>query len=106
MAVQKCYVCGKEYEVCHSCDGTRINPWRKTVCCPQHYQVRMVYFEYRDGSITADQAREMLEHIGITDASGLKEGYQDFFKQVFSSNHRVEEKSNASSLLRKNKKKK
>lgn len=75
-------MCGKEYDVCPTCEESRLNPWRKTVCCAQHYQIRMVYLQYKDGCVTIEQAKEMLDNIGCIDISGLKPGYQEFIKQT------------------------
>lgn len=71
--------------MCPTCEESRLNPWRKTVCCAQHYQLREVYLQFRDGIITMDQAKEMLENIGITvsDGDNLKQGYKDFLNKVF-----------------------
>ena len=92
--------------MCPTCEESRLNPWRKTVCCAQHYQIRMVYLQYKDGCVTIEQAKEMLENIGATDGSGLKPGYQDFFKQIFSTNKVVAEETVATSVFKKKRKSK
>lgn len=92
--------------MCPTCEEARINPWRKTVCCAQHFQIRLAYLQYKDGDVTIEQAREMLENIGVTDGSGLKPGYQDFFKQIFGTNQVVAEKPAAASVFKKEKKNK
>lgn len=76
-------VCNKEYEACPSCEDTRLNPWRKTVCCAEHFQIRMVFLDYLDGRITANEAKDMLETVGLTDGAGLRAGYRDFFNKLF-----------------------
>jgi len=83
MASIKCYVCGKEYTVCKSIRDSKMNPWRKTACCIEHFQIRQVYMQYRDGAINKVVAREMLEHIGVTSGKGLKQGYHEFFEEIF-----------------------
>lgn len=83
MGLVRCYVCGKEYNVCGDCETSRLNPWRRTACCVEHYQIRQVFLQYRDGHITVDEARQMLEGIGQTTGEGLNGLYQGFFSKVF-----------------------
>lgn len=83
MGLVRCYVCGKEYNICGDCESSRMNPWRRTTCCVEHYQIRQVFLQYRDGHITIDEARQMLEGIGQTSGEGLNGLYQGFFRKVF-----------------------
>lgn len=93
MAKNVCYVCAKEYDACPNCEDSHINPWRKTVCSREHFQIRDVYFQYRDGSISAAQAKEMLERIGITDGDNLKQGYQNFINEVMGTSKKTKGKN-------------
>ena len=85
MAIKQCMVCGQEYESCPTCEESRINPWRKTVCCREHFQIRMAFFQWRDGELSDIEVKDMLESLGLTDSSNLRVGYQDFFNKIFAS---------------------
>lgn len=82
MAIKKCMVCGGEYEACPSCEDSRINPWKKLVCSKEHFQIRMTYFQWRDGEITDAEAKDILVHLGLTDTSGISYGYDEFMNKV------------------------
>lgn len=83
MAVFRCYVCDKRYSACPTCDDLRFRPWLKVACCREHYQVRQTFLKYRDGEICADEAREMLEQMGVTSPAGMNETYKKFYAEVF-----------------------
>lgn len=89
MAKALCLVCGHEYDLCKDCEQSRINPWRKTVCCVEHFQIRQVFLQYRDGCIDLTEAKQMLEGIGQTSGDGLKPSYQEFFAKVFAEQETV-----------------
>lgn len=76
-----CQVCGAPYKICHVC--TSVNSWRVAACSTQHYQIRMIYLQFRDGLISEDAAKEMLARVGELDYSGYTAGYKAFFEKLY-----------------------
>ena len=76
-----CQVCGAPYHICHDC--TSVNSWRVAACSSQHYQIRMIFLQHRDGLISEDMAKEMLARVGELDFSGFTAGYKAFFEKLY-----------------------
>ena len=64
-----CWICGKEYEACVTCN--KINGWKKYTCTPEHYQIHQIITENRAGILTDKEATELFANIGITADSEL-----------------------------------
>lgn len=64
-----CWICGKEYDACISCD--KLNGWKRYTCSPEHYQIHVIISEYKQGIITAKEATEQFATYGITADSEL-----------------------------------
>lgn len=82
----QCCVCGKEYEVCTSCQNIQnINPWRTICDTKEHYQVYVVVKDYNTKNITSAKAKEMLENINfdVNSISEYKANVQKSLKEIF-----------------------
>ena len=77
----ECKVCGEGYTICHDC--TSVNSWRIAACSRQHYQIRQIFLSFRDGIISADVAKEMLDRVGEFDYSAFTPGYRAFFTMLY-----------------------
>ena len=77
----ECKVCGAGYMICQDC--TSVNSWRIAACSRQHYQIRQIFLSYRDGLISADVAKEMLDRVGEFDYSAFTPGYRAFFTMLY-----------------------
>jgi len=66
--MRKCWICGKEYSFCPVCQSER--SWRAKACTAEHYQINQIITEYREGILTAVQAKEKLENIGFDGSTG------------------------------------
>ena len=77
----ECKVCGAGYTICHDC--TSVNSWRIAACSRQHYQIRQIFLSFRDGLISADVAKEMLDRVGEFDYSAFTPGYKAFFTMLY-----------------------
>ena len=82
----QCCVCGKEYEVCTSCQNIQnINPWRAICDTKEHYQVYVVIKDYNLKNITSAEAKKMLENINfdVKSISEYKANVQKSLKEIF-----------------------
>ena len=76
-----CKVCGADYRICRDC--TSMNSWRVSACSRQHYQIRQIFLSFRDGLISADVAKTMLDRVGEFDYSAFTPGYRAFFTMLY-----------------------
>lgn len=77
-----CRVCGTAYYACNACD--RQQNWRAFCDTPEHYQVYQALVMYTRGILPADEARAMLEDIGVTpDLDGLTPAKQAEIAELF-----------------------
>lgn len=62
-----CLLCGKEYRVCKLCSATkRYTPWKIDFDDPRHFKIYAVVRDIREGTITAEEAKEMLDQLKVT----------------------------------------
>ena len=90
----QCCVCGKEYEVCTSCQNIKnLNPWRTICDTEEHYQVYVVVKDYNTKKITANDAKTMLENVNfdVNTISEYKDNVQKSLREIFRT--RVNKKS-------------
>lgn len=64
-----CSICGKEYDYCFNCKNS--NNWRRFTCTSDHYCIRQIIVDYREGIINAEKATELFAKEGITANSEL-----------------------------------
>lgn len=67
MGFTKCIVCGKEYEMCRSCDPSVMFSWKLMTDTTEHFGIYMVLKDYNDGIITIDKAKELLEQYDLSE---------------------------------------
>lgn len=82
----ECCVCGKEYEVCVSCQNIKnLNPWRTICDTKEHYQVYIVVKDYKAKKITANEAKAMLENVNfdVHTISEYKDNVQKSLREIF-----------------------
>lgn len=63
MAKNKCLICDKEYNYCPHCK--RYESWKMYTCCAEHYQIKLILTEFREGILTALEAKNKFQNIGI-----------------------------------------
>lgn len=67
---QKCFCCGKEYEVCPHCPTDYgFSPWRSMHCSIDHFKIFEIVREYQNGALTRDEA---LDRLSRTDTTGYE----------------------------------
>jgi hypothetical protein len=94
MWTNECCVCGKNYEVCVSCQNIKnLNPWRTICDTEEHYQVYVVVKDYNTKKITANDAKTMLENVNfdVNTISEYKDNVQKSLREIFRT--RVNKKS-------------
>ena len=61
-----CKVCGKGYNACDTCLNERnYAPWRAIACSQGHFQAYMVLWEYGNGTLKREVARDVLPGMDI-----------------------------------------
>lgn len=57
-----CAICGEHYYVCNTCKSTKkLKPWRTITDSIECYKIYMIIHAYKNGSITKEKARKMLD---------------------------------------------
>lgn len=80
-----CRVCGKEYEVCHTCASVKTyTPWRTICDTPQHFKIWVIVDQYKKGIVSKTEAKKMLQRsrIKVSDAAGLLPAVRDIILEI------------------------
>lgn len=99
----KCIICGKQYTYCPNCANT--HGWRFYTDSYEHYQIYMAITQYKDGFMTKEDARTILNGLGIksnSDLSNLKSNIAEYISKIIT----VEEKPESKTVLKKSRKSK
>ncbi|MDE6418957.1 MAG: hypothetical protein K2K87_00335 [Lachnospiraceae bacterium] len=57
-----CAVCGRRYHICNACQKLKAaKSWRTVTDTMECYQIYLIVHEYTNGTITGEQARELLK---------------------------------------------
>lgn len=103
----KCSVCGNTYNYCPNCAST--HAWKYYTDTHECYQIFIAIKQYKKGLISKEEARRILENLGLTLKSNL-----DKYKPVVSAKIReiltvdeiVEPPIEEKTILKKNRKSK
>ena len=62
-AIRQCLVCGKDFEVCHTCNKNvdEMLQWRRVVCCAEHFAFHLPIIQYIRHQITKDEAKSEIQ---------------------------------------------
>lgn len=66
---RNCWICGKEYEYCPSCEAR--GTWKSKACSPEHYQLIQISRDYNEKVIDEKEAAQLYANIGITADSDM-----------------------------------
>lgn len=67
MVTRSCAICGKDYEVCPTCESVRtFTPWRTLVCCATEFVLFETLSKF-DCDKNAVEANDVLKQLDITD---------------------------------------
>ena len=56
----RCLACGIEYWACDNCDKKISKTWRAACCTEEHYKAYYAMWQYGQGLISKEEAREVL----------------------------------------------
>lgn len=78
-------VCDTNYYACNDCDNKVGKSWRAIACSPSHYQVYFIVIGLRDKTMSEDEAKSFLNHLGIDKnyINSLKENIQEILLPLF-----------------------
>lgn len=75
----KCQVCGKEYELCSTCNDQRqLKPWKLHTDTSEHFKIFQILRAYGTGVYNTQQTKKALQNVDLSD----KESYLDHIKKI------------------------
>lgn len=83
----RCRICGTEYYACNDC-ASRLKsqyggePWRTIADTPSHYQIYVILVHFVRKEISATEALQQLNHIGIGDMDTFVPNYRSLIQRV------------------------
>ena len=83
----RCRICGAEYYACNDC-ASRLKAqyggesWRAVADTPSHYQIYVILVHFVRKEISAAEALQQLNHIGIGDMDTFLPNYRSLIQQV------------------------
>lgn len=83
----RCRICGVEYYACNDCASQiRANygaePWRAIAESPVHYQIYITLVLFARNELSAVEALQQLNHIGIDDLDTFLPSYQSLIRKI------------------------
>lgn len=77
----ECWICGTKHEYCPNCGRT--HSWKYIADTPKCYQIYMVFAEYRDGTLSKEQAKkDFAEKCDIKPENDLSWMLPNFEKEI------------------------
>lgn len=68
MAMGKCAICGKEYQLCNNCDKLKeLGSWKSVVDSPSHFFIYSTLHMYTIGKRNIEQTKKELELCDLSD---------------------------------------
>lgn len=61
-----CSICGNGYNMCLTCQESKINPWRSIVDSVEHYKIFIIIRDYENGYIDKNEANKLLNQRDLT----------------------------------------
>lgn len=83
----RCRICGTEYYACNDC-ASRLKaqyggePWRAIADVPAHYQIYVILVHFVRKEISAAEALQQLNHVGIGDMDTFLPNYRSLIQRV------------------------
>lgn len=83
----RCRICGAEYYACNDC-ASRLKaqyggePWRAVADTPSHYQIYVILVHFVRKEISAAEALQQFNHIGIGDMDTFLPNYRSLIQRV------------------------
>ena len=83
----RCRICGTEYYACNDC-ASRLKAqygeesWRAVADTPVHYQIYVILVHFVRKEISATEALQQLNHVGIGDMDTFLLNYQSLIQRV------------------------
>lgn len=99
----RCRICGTEYYACNDC-ASRLKAqyggesWRAVADIPSHYQIYVILVHFVRKEISATDALQQLNHIGIGDMDTFLPNYRSLIQQVIAEAETAEQERTNSKI--------
>lgn len=97
----RCRICGTEYYACNDC-ASRLKaqyggePWRAIADVPAHYQIYVILVHFVRKEISATEALQQLNHVGIGDMDTFLPNYRSLIQRVITEAEAAEQEHDSS----------
>lgn len=97
----RCRICGTEYYACNDC-ASRLKaqyggePWRAVADIPSHYQIYVILVHFVRKEISATEALQQLNHVGIGDMDTFLPNYRSLIQRVITEAEAAEQEHDSS----------
>lgn len=84
-----CSICGKEYELCYSCNKKDTSMlWKMHCDTPNHYKIFQVINGYTAGVYSKAEAAKRLKNIDLSDIDSLRDNIKAIIVDIQASSKR------------------